>query len=58
MWDLYDELIAEIPRGIPVDCYNVARNWTTVRAGGNMGVSLTVKQESMPRTIDGPYNGM
>lgn len=58
MWKLYDDLIKSIPADITVDDYNVARNWTLICAGGNIGVSLTVPDSGMPRSHPGPVAGM
>lgn len=58
MWKLYDELIESIPADIVVEDYNVAHNWTTVCAGGNLGVSLTVPSSGLPRTQPDPVAGM
>lgn len=58
MWKLYDELIESIPADMTVEDYNVARNWTEIMAGGNIGVSLTVADSGMARSHPEPVAGM
>ena len=46
MWSFYDELYIGIPSGIRVEGCVVGRLWTTVRAGGNIGVARTLGDTS------------
>ena len=46
MWNLYDELYIGIPSGILVEGCVVGKLWTTVRAGGNIGVARTLGDTS------------
>lgn len=46
MWSFYDELCIGIPSGIRVEGCVVGRLWTTVRAGGNIGVARTLGDTS------------
>jgi len=57
MWELYDELIAGIPENIVVENFNVGCNWSMVKAGGNVGIALTVKGRSRNNIYRGNIRG-
>ena len=45
MWELYDELIENIPAGITVDDITVGLSWTAVIAGRYYGTAMTVREQ-------------
>lgn len=45
-WELYDRLIDGIPGDVLVEDYVIGCAWTLVRAGGAVGVALTVRQRA------------
>lgn len=53
MWNLYDELYMGIPSGIRVEGCVVGKLWTTVRAGGNLGVARTLGDTDVDRNALG-----
>lgn len=58
VWTLYEELIAGIPSNLVVSSYNIARRWTTVVAGGNVGIAHTMYGRGPDRLLNGPLTGM
>lgn len=45
MWNFYDELCTGIPSGIRIEECTVGKDWTLVRANGNVGVARTMGGE-------------
>lgn len=57
-WELYDELIDEIPNELMVDHYAIGLGWTQVWSKDQTGVALTVRQKG-PRILShGNYKGL
>ncbi len=57
-WELYDELIDEIPNEPMVDHYAIGLGWTQVWSKDQTGVALTVRQKG-PRILShGNYKGL
>ncbi|MEA4921933.1 MAG: DUF364 domain-containing protein [Eubacteriaceae bacterium] len=44
MWDIYDKLLAEIPKGPTVDCVHQGPTWTLVKAGDLTGIAVTINE--------------
>jgi len=57
VWELYDRLIDGIPADFTVEDYQVGLTWTMVRAGGPVGVALTVKGRAHIPLYGGPVIG-
>lgn len=49
MWSFYDELYMGIPSGLRVEGCVVGKLWTTVRAGGNLGMARTLGDTDVDR---------
>lgn len=45
-WEMYDRLIDGIPENIIVEDYCAGCAWTVVKADGNLGIALTVRQRA------------
>lgn len=45
-WKMYDRLIDGIPEDVLVEDYCIGSNWTLVKAKGNFGLALTVRQRA------------
>lgn len=58
MWNMYDELIEQIPENIIVSDYNVGSSWTKVETKDNLGISITIKGYSRPWTYEGTIKGL
>jgi uncharacterized protein (DUF4213/DUF364 family) len=58
MQAIYDRLIAEIPEEYRVDETIRGEHWTMVRSGAGVGVAMTVKVETRPRTLPESCAGM
>lgn len=56
-WELYDRLIAGIPKDILVEDYMAGCAWSLVKAGGESGVALTVRQRAGESHDDLPLIG-
>jgi uncharacterized protein (DUF4213/DUF364 family) len=48
MWDIYDELIAQVPPDLTVEECLVGLHWSLVRTRGVVGVAMTYKDDSRP----------
>ncbi len=48
-WNLYDEIIVGLPDDVRIDDYAVGRPWTYVRAGGLVGICMTIPAYTRPR---------
>ncbi len=46
MWKLYDDLIAEIPEGIPVKQIHIGPVWTIVSGKDYCGIAVTINEQS------------
>jgi uncharacterized protein (DUF4213/DUF364 family) len=58
MQAIYDRLIAEIPEELRVDETIRGEHWTVVRSGAGVGLAMTVKAETRPRTLPESCAGM
>jgi uncharacterized protein (DUF4213/DUF364 family) len=58
MWTIYDELIEEIPPECVVDEAVRGNHWTMVRSGKGVGLAMTLRDESRPRTLPDLCAGM
>jgi uncharacterized protein (DUF4213/DUF364 family) len=58
MQAIYDRLIAEIPEDPVADETVRGEHWTMVRSGAGIGLAMTVKAETRPRTLPESCAGM
>ena len=47
--NLYDEIITGLPDDVRIDDYAVGRPWTYMRAGGLVGICMTIPAYTRPR---------
>lgn len=51
MWEIYDEMIAQIPEDLIVDEVMVGTSRTMVRTGTNIGIAMTLNETTIPPTL-------
>ena len=57
MWKLYDDLYIGIPSGLRIESCTIGKNWTTVRANGNVGIAKTLEQIDNPLEFAASFKG-
>ena len=57
MWNLYDDLYIGIPSGIRIDSCIIGKDWTAVRANGNIGVAKTLELPGDPEKLAASFTG-
>jgi len=57
MWKLYDDLYIGIPSGLRIESCTVGKNWTAVRANGNVGIARTLELPDNPLEFAASFKG-
>lgn len=55
MWEIYDQIICEIPEDLIVNEVIVGTSWTMVRAGTSVGVAMTINETTAPSILKYPF---
>ena len=57
MKKLYDDLSIGIPSGIRIDSCVIDKEWTAVRANGNVGIARTLQMSENPEELAATFTG-
>ena len=57
MWKLYDDLYIGIPSGVRIESCTIGKDWTAVRANGNVGVARTLEGPEDPLGYAAKFKG-
>jgi len=57
MWKLYDDLYIGIPSGLRIESCTIGKEWTAVRANGNVGLARTLELPANPLEFAASFKG-